>query len=280
MLSDGGAGPGIDAPYPPAARRLRSESRLLRISAYVLAVVAVAPAAAALALDAPRWLVLVLAAGWLPLQGAAAWLAFSIAFRKLPAVHTAPRTAIVTGLTSVETESGGYELVAVEVVAPAGPEVVGVSEPEVAEAPGPEGAKVTEAPGPEGAKVTEAPGPEVGVAPGAGADPAYGAPAPATASGPVAAVDGPSGPASARRFTTVIADRVHPDHLPRFAVGSRWQVLQFRHSTRRVVLAADHEDVLRTGYDLGGVRLGAETGGGTGYGSELLARGFRTPPAR
>lgn len=269
MMSEGGAGPGIDAPYPSAARRLRSESRLLRISAYVLAVVAVAPAAVALALDAPRWLVLVLAAGWLPLQGAAAWLAFGIAFRKLPAVHTAPRTAIVTGLTSVETESGGYELVAVEVMAPTGPEVAGVPEPEVAEAPGPEGAKVT-----------EAPGPEVGVAPGAGADPADGAPAPATASGPATAVDGPSGPASARRFTTVIADRVHPDHLPRFAVGSRWQVLQFRHSTRRVVLATDHEDVLRTGYDLGGVRLGAETGGGTGYGSELLARGFRTPPAR
>ncbi|MFT2017034.1 hypothetical protein ACMA1D_14470 [Streptomyces sp. 796.1] len=249
MTSDDGAGPGVDAPYPPAARRLRSESRLLRISAYVLAVVAVAPAAVALALDAPRWLVLVLAAGWLPLQGAAAWLAFSIAFRKLPAVHTAPRTAIVTGLTSVETESGSYELVAVEVVAPAGPEGAG------------------------------APRPEAGVAPGAGAGPANGAPAPATASGPAAAAEGPSGPAPARRFTTVIADRVHPDHLPRFAVGSRWQVLQFRHSTRRVVLAADHEDVLRTGYDLGGVRLGAETGGGTGYGSELLARGFRTPPA-
>ncbi|MET9915472.1 hypothetical protein ABZZ04_00060 [Streptomyces sp. NPDC006435] len=77
------------------------------------------------------------------------------------------------------------------------------------------------------------------------------------------------------RFTSLIADRVHEDHLARFATGTRWQVLEFVGDRSRVVLASAHDDVLRTGYDLGGLRIGAESAGGTGYGSELLAIGFR-----
>ncbi|MFE7615056.1 hypothetical protein [Streptomyces sp. NPDC057496] len=77
------------------------------------------------------------------------------------------------------------------------------------------------------------------------------------------------------RFTSLIADRVHEDHLARFAAGTRWQVLEFVGDRSRVVLASAHDDVLRTGYDLGGLRIGAESAGGTGYGSELLAIGFR-----
>ncbi|MET7638147.1 hypothetical protein [Streptomyces sp. NPDC005438] len=71
------------------------------------------------------------------------------------------------------------------------------------------------------------------------------------------------------RLTSTLADLVHEDHLPRFRVGTQWWVHPFPDSQARVVLAADHDDVLRDGYDLSGVRAGAEGGGTPGYGSEL-----------
>ncbi|MFE6777222.1 hypothetical protein [Streptomyces sp. NPDC057702] len=87
----------------------------------------------------------------------------------------------------------------------------------------------------------------------------------------VAVASGPDAPP----FTYLIADRVHEDHPSRFAVGARWRVHEFLGDRQRDVLTWAHDDVLRTGYDLSGLRIGRESGGTTGYGSELLARGFR-----
>ncbi|MFF2651758.1 hypothetical protein [Streptomyces sp. NPDC058045] len=78
-------------------------------------------------------------------------------------------------------------------------------------------------------------------------------------------------------FLTVLADHIHPDHEHRFAAGSEWQVYVFERSRDRVLLAERHEDALRQGWNLGGLRMADENGGSTGYGSELPAWGFRRP---
>ncbi|UPK76528.1 hypothetical protein MU582_07820 [Nocardioidaceae bacterium SCSIO 66511] len=76
-------------------------------------------------------------------------------------------------------------------------------------------------------------------------------------------------------FDTALADRIHPDDEGRFAVGSYWQVYAFERSRACVLLTEAHDDVLRDGWNLSGLRAGTEVGGSTGYGSELLAWGFR-----
>lgn len=55
-------------------------------------------------------------------------------------------------------------------------------------------------------------------------------------------------------FDSVLADHVADRHQDRFAVGSRWQVRTFTAVTARVFLAEAHDDVLRAGYHLDGVR--------------------------
>lgn len=76
---------------------------------------------------------------------------------------------------------------------------------------------------------------------------------------------------------TTIADIVAPESLARFAVGSVWDVYAFEdpaelnHDHRsRVLLAEPHEDVIRSGYDLGAYTLHQEPGPG----SDLLRRRF------
>ncbi|WP_157435692.1 hypothetical protein [Gordonia malaquae] len=76
-------------------------------------------------------------------------------------------------------------------------------------------------------------------------------------------------------FDSVLADYINPDQLHRFSTGTRWQVYEFADSSDRVILTEAHDDVLRDGYDLSGVRWGREFTGGTGFGSAVLARGFR-----
>ncbi|MFJ4707648.1 hypothetical protein ACIP6I_22735 [Streptomyces anulatus] len=79
------------------------------------------------------------------------------------------------------------------------------------------------------------------------------------------------------RVDTTIADIVAAESLARFTVGSVWDVYAFEdpaelnndHRTR-VVLAETHEDVIRTGYDLGTYTLHQEPGPG----SDLLLRRF------
>ncbi|MFJ3325838.1 hypothetical protein ACIPMT_15480 [Streptomyces griseus] len=76
---------------------------------------------------------------------------------------------------------------------------------------------------------------------------------------------------------TTIADIVAAESLARFVVGSVWDVYAFEdpaapnndHRTR-VILAEAHEDVVRSGYDLGGYVLHNEPGPG----SDLLLRRF------
>lgn len=59
-------------------------------------------------------------------------------------------------------------------------------------------------------------------------------------------------------FDSVLADLVADPHQDRFAVGSQWSVRTFTDSTARVFLAGAHDDVLRSGYHLDGVRHPAE----------------------
>ncbi|MDX5573440.1 hypothetical protein PV779_25850 [Streptomyces sp. ID01-9D] len=76
---------------------------------------------------------------------------------------------------------------------------------------------------------------------------------------------------------TTIADIVAAESRVRFGVGSVWNVYAFEdpaalnndHRTR-VILAEAHEDVVRTGYDLGTYVLHQEPGPG----SDLLLRRF------
>ncbi|MEU8625187.1 hypothetical protein [Streptomyces sp. NPDC048669] len=76
---------------------------------------------------------------------------------------------------------------------------------------------------------------------------------------------------------TTVADIVAAESLARFAVGSVWDVYAFEdpaelnndHGTR-VILAEAHEDVIRSGYDLGTYVLHQEPGPG----SDLLLRRF------
>ncbi|MEV0784114.1 hypothetical protein AB0I52_14280 [Streptomyces sp. NPDC050423] len=76
---------------------------------------------------------------------------------------------------------------------------------------------------------------------------------------------------------TTIADIVAAESLARFAVGSVWDVYaledpaELNHDHRtRVVLAEPHEDVIRSGYDLGTYALHYEPGPG----SDLLLLRF------
>ena len=55
-------------------------------------------------------------------------------------------------------------------------------------------------------------------------------------------------------FDSVLADLVADRHLDRFTVGSRWSVRTFTDHRTRVFLAGAHDDVLRAGYHLDGVR--------------------------
>ncbi len=76
-------------------------------------------------------------------------------------------------------------------------------------------------------------------------------------------------------FDSLLADYINADQLHRFTSSTRWQVYEFADSSDRVILTEAHDDVLRDGYDLSGVRWGREFTGGTGFGSAVLARGFR-----
>lgn len=85
-------------------------------------------------------------------------------------------------------------------------------------------------------------------------------------------VDAPGG-----TFTSVLADHIADVDRDRFVQGSRWSVRTFVGRQTRVLLGAAHEDVLRIGYHLDGVRYAAEC---TEWrrprpGSPLLRRRFR-----
>ncbi|MBA0051372.1 hypothetical protein E0L36_10870 [Streptomyces sp. AJS327] len=55
----------------------------------------------------------------------------------------------------------------------------------------------------------------------------------------------------------LLADVVAEQELDRFATGTRWRVRVFDGPPRdRVLLAAEHEDVVRIGHDLGTVLRG------------------------
>ncbi|OLF05672.1 hypothetical protein BLA60_34715 [Actinophytocola xinjiangensis] len=66
-------------------------------------------------------------------------------------------------------------------------------------------------------------------------------------------VDAPDGP-----FDSVLADEIADEHRDRFVRGSRWWVRTFTSRPERVFLAGAHDDVLRIGYHLDGVRLAEE----------------------
>ena len=57
-----------------------------------------------------------------------------------------------------------------------------------------------------------------------------------------------------------LADLVHESSLDRFVPGSQWQVYAFRDPQPRVLLTEAHDDVVRHGYSLSGIRIGAESG--------------------
>src|SRR5690606_3461521 len=79
-------------------------------------------------------------------------------------------------------------------------------------------------------------------------------------------------------FTSLLADNITGEDRDKFSRGSTWQVHEFCRSRARVVLTAAHDDLWREGYELSGLRLGSEYIGEPGYGSEIVARGFRSPP--
>lgn len=86
-----------------------------------------------------------------------------------------------------------------------------------------------------------------------------------------------------KHWNSALADLIPPREHHRFAVGSQWNVYVFQRSRARVLLTEDHEDVLRTGYDLSGVRMGVEQHpdhSGPKPGSPLLRRRFATPKRR
>lgn len=85
----------------------------------------------------------------------------------------------------------------------------------------------------------------------------------------VAIHDGPE------TFTSLIADVFEGEERDTFDRDSKWQVYEFCHSRARVVLTEAHDDLWRKGYELSGLRLGNEYTGSSGYGSEIVARGFR-----
>lgn len=55
-------------------------------------------------------------------------------------------------------------------------------------------------------------------------------------------------------FDSILADDVAALSRDRFVVGSQWSVRTFVDITTRVFLAEAHDDVLRSGYHLDGVR--------------------------
>ena len=55
-----------------------------------------------------------------------------------------------------------------------------------------------------------------------------------------------------------LIDVIDESEWGRFAVGSRWWVYVFPSVPGRALLTEAHEDVLRCGYQLHGVRIGAE----------------------
>lgn len=86
-----------------------------------------------------------------------------------------------------------------------------------------------------------------------------------------------------RHWNSTLADLVPPQEYHRFTIGSQWSVYVFEKSRERVLLTEAHEDVLRAGYDLSGVRHGAERWpdhSGPKPGSPLLWRRFAAPTRR
>jgi len=76
-----------------------------------------------------------------------------------------------------------------------------------------------------------------------------------------------------------LADVIDDDWEDRFKPGTTWQIYAFRDptlATSVVFLTEQHEDVWRKGYNLGGVRLGGESGPVTrGPGSPFLREGSK-----
>jgi hypothetical protein len=76
-----------------------------------------------------------------------------------------------------------------------------------------------------------------------------------------------------------LADVIDDDWENRFTPGTTWQIYAFRDPTlvaSVVFLTEQHDDVWRKGYNLGGVRLGGESGPVTrGPGSPFLREGSR-----
>ncbi|MBA0051374.1 hypothetical protein E0L36_10880 [Streptomyces sp. AJS327] len=66
--------------------------------------------------------------------------------------------------------------------------------------------------------------------------------------------------AEGNRRTAGLADLVEESWRDRFTPGSRWEVHAFREPSTRVFLTEAHEEVVRLGYNLDGVRLGGESG--------------------
>ncbi|MFI7672062.1 hypothetical protein [Actinophytocola sp. NPDC049390] len=60
-------------------------------------------------------------------------------------------------------------------------------------------------------------------------------------------------------FDSVLADHIADDDRDRFVRGSTWSVRVFADTTARVFLSDAHDDVLRSGYDLDGVRMATES---------------------
>ncbi|HET8994910.1 MAG TPA: hypothetical protein VFN32_14010 [Rhodococcus sp. (in: high G+C Gram-positive bacteria)] len=82
---------------------------------------------------------------------------------------------------------------------------------------------------------------------------------------------------------TMIADIVAAESLPRFTVGSIWNVYAFEDPTAlnndhrtRVILTEAHDDVIRAGSDLGLYSVH----NAPGPGSDLLLRRYRNDPRR
>lgn len=62
------------------------------------------------------------------------------------------------------------------------------------------------------------------------------------------------------RRTAGLADLIHHSWIDRFEPGTTWQIYAFRDAGSRVLLAEAHDDVVRRGYNLDGVRIGGESG--------------------
>lgn len=66
---------------------------------------------------------------------------------------------------------------------------------------------------------------------------------------------------TARNLCTAgLADLIDEPWLDQFSPGNHCQVYAFRNPSTRVFLTEAHEDVVRRGYNLDGVRLGGESG--------------------